>query len=408
VTVDEPYGFHELTFTQPLFNLEPYYGEPARFGFFVAPSGTPVVLDTSLRDRPGEDDGIDVNATNITQIAGLVSARVTVWGTPGDPRHDDARGWGCLRAARGAPALLRPACILSEETKPTPFLVLPTSCTSAPVASVEADSWAAPGKLERLLPSEPLEMLGGCNHVPFTPTVEVKTTTQRASAPTGLDFNLDFDNEGLFNPEGLSQSELKDTVVTLPEGLTINPSAGVGLGGCSETQYASETVDSTPGAGCPDDSKLGTVEVRTPLLSSAIHGSLFIAQPYANQFGSLVAIYVVLKNPETGVLIRLAGKVTPNPTTGQLTTSFENNPQLPFTHFNFHFREGQQAPLVSPSLCGSYSTQSQLTSWSEPMSALTDSSSFTIDQGFDGGACPSQQQCRHFQSVLPAFDEDGR
>jgi hypothetical protein len=388
VTVDEPFFLGQVTFTVPLFNLEPYFGEPARFGFYVpglAP--VPVILDTVLRDKPGEDYGINVDATNITQVAGLTSARVTVWGTPGDPRHDNSRGWGCLEENNGQTE--HSACTPSEAVKPLPFLVTPTSCESAPVSSVEVDSWAEQGKFESFPANEPMDILGGCNQVPFTPSIEAKTTTQRASAPTGLDFNLDFSNEGLLNPEGLSQSELKDTVVTLPEGLTINPSAGVGLGGCSEAQYTSETLNSAPGTDCPDDSKLGTVEVRTPLLSVPIHGSLFIAQPYANQFDSLVAIYVVLKNPETGVLIRLAGKVTPNPVTGQLTTTFENNPQLPFAHFNFHFREGQQAPLISPPLCGTYSTQALLTSWSEPATAVTSSSSFAITQGFDGGACPS-------------------
>ena len=225
--------------------------------------------------------------------------------------------------------------------------------------------------------------------MPFTPTVEAKPTTQRASAPSGLDFNLNFNNEGLFNEEGIAQSNLKDTAVVLPEGLTINPSAGVGLGGCTPEDYARETIESISGTGCPDDSKLGTVEIETPLLTQKIEGNIFIAQPYDNPSHSLVALYVVAKNPETGVLVKLAGMVEPNPITGQLTTIFENNPQLPFSHFNFHFREGQQAPLISPPTCGTYTTQARLTSWAEPLSTLTDSSPFTITQGYDGGACPS-------------------
>ena len=389
VTVDERYGFHELTFTQPLFNLEPYHGEPARFGFFVAPSGTPVILDTSLRDGPGEDYGINVNSTNITQIAGLTSARVTVWGTPGDPRHDNSRGWGCLEVTRGAKPGAHSQCNPTEVTKPTPFLVLPSSCEGAPKASVEVDSWAAPGKFQDFSPSEPLEQLGGCNHVPFTPTVQAAATTDRASAPSGLDFNLDFNNEGLFNPEGLTQSELQSTVVELPEGLTINPSAGVGLGGCTPEDYARETVESAPGAGCPDDSKLGTVEIETPLLTQKIHGAIYIAQPFDNPSDSLVALYVVAKNPETGVMVKLAGKVEPNPITGQLATIFEKAPQLPFTHFNFHFREGQQAPLITPPVCGTYMTTADLSSWSEPTAMLADTSSFAITKGYDGGGCPS-------------------
>ena len=112
------------------------------------------------------------------------------------------------------------------------------------------------------------------------------------------------------------------------------------------------------------------MEIETPLLTQKIHGSIFIAQPYDNPSGSLVALYVVAKNPEVGVLVKLAGKVEPDPSTGQLTTVFENNPQLAFSHFNFHFREGQQAPLISPPLCGTYGTQALLTPWSEPTTTL--------------------------------------
>jgi hypothetical protein len=223
----------------------------------------------------------------------------------------------------------------------------------------------------------------------FNPTIQVTPSTQNASSPSGLDVNLDFHDEGLTAGEGTAQSQLKDTTVTLPEGVTINPSAGVGLGGCTAADYAAETLTSAPGAGCPNDSKLGTVEVRTPLLSTPVDGSLFIAQPHENPFGSLVALYIVAKNPETGILIKLAGKVTPNPVTGRLVTTFENNPQLPFEHFNFHFREGSQAPLITPSACGTYTTQAKLTPWSDPAEAITDSSSFTIGKGFDGGACPA-------------------
>jgi len=272
---------------------------------------------------------------------------------------------------------------------------------------VEGDSWTSLASPERkfLAPfgysleeaGHPLA-LENCNHLAFAPSISAEPTADSAASPSGLDFNLDFHDEGLASSGGVAQSQLKDTVVTLPEGFTINPSAGVGLGGCSPADYERETLESAPGEGCPNDSKLGTVEIETPLLTQKVTGNIFIAQPYDNPFpepaaghpdGTLVGLYIVAKNPETGVLIKLAGKVTPNPVTGQLTTSFENNPQLPFDHFNFHFREGQQAPLVTPSTCGTYTVQAQLTPWSEPLVSLTDTSSFTITRGAGGGACPS-------------------
>ena len=104
--------------------------------------------------------------------------------------------------------------------------------------------------------------------------------------------------------------------------------------------------------------------------------------------GSLVAI-ISSRRTRNGVLVKLAGKVTPNPVTGQLTTTFENNPQLPFDHFNFHFREGQQAPLITPRHAATTPRRPDSRHGQCPTAVLTDSSSFTITNGSDGGACRS-------------------
>jgi hypothetical protein len=390
IVVNEPRALHYFTVSVPIFNLEPSVGEPARFGFFIPLAGVPVPLDTSLRDGPGEDYGINVDTTNISQIAALTSATLTFWGVPGDPRHDDSRGWTCLFEQRGhLPEYGEEPCGSSSQAEPPAFLTMPTSCAGPLQTSLEVDSWQAPGAVGQVPASELQQALTGCNRLPFAPAISAEATTENASSPSGLNFNLDFHDEGLLRGESTAQSELNKTVVKLPEGLTINPSAGVGLGGCSPAGYASETIDSVPGAGCPNDSKLGTVEIETPLLAQKIHGSIFVAQPHENPFGSLVALYIVAKSPETGVMIKLAGRVEPDPVTGQLTTTFENNPPLAFSHFNFHFREGQQAPLITPSTCGSYATQALLSPWSEPAAALADTSSFSITRGFDGGGCPS-------------------
>ena len=395
VIVNEP-SFGQVRFVEPVFNLEPSFGEPARFGFYIPISKTPVLLDTSVRSGNGEDYGITVSSLNTSQIASLTVSEVTFWGVPGDPRHDNVRGWGCLRTTLGYPSKEVPCTPLADQ-RPQSLLTLPTSCPGSPLASsAEVNAWSQPAAFSTIPVSVPMPTLDGCNRLSFSPTTSAEPTTDRASAPSGLDFNMDFHDEGLTSREGLAQSHLDKAVVTLPEGFTINPSAGVGLGGCTPADYASESLASIPGAGCPNNSKLGTVEIETPLLTQKIHGSLFIAQPYDNPFnepghpnGSLVAIYIVAKNPEVGVLVKLAGKVTPNPVTGQLVTIFENNPQLPFDHFNFHFREGQQAPLISPPACGTYTTRAELSPWSNPTAALTDNSTFTITKGYDGGACPS-------------------
>jgi hypothetical protein len=395
----------EIRLGVPIFNLVPATGEPARFGFEVVRN--PVTLDTAVRSGPGEDYGVTVSTNNVTETVDFISATTTFWGAPTDPSHNEARGWGCLlngfyNAESGQ------ECERSHDAHPAAFLTLPTNCQAPFDPSVEGVSWPTkaapegvsfPAVFSDLQDSagNPLS-LSGCNQLAFHPTISAEPTAQGASSPSGLDFNLNFDDEGLTNADGVAQSQINKTVVTLPEGFTINPSAGVGLGGCTSADYAAETLESAPGAGCPLNSKLGTVEIHSPLIAAAIHGSVFVAQPYENPFpepehghpgGTLVALYIVAKNPENGILIKLAGKVDRNAVTGQLTTTFEDNPQLPFDHFNFHFREGQQAPLITPATCGTYTTDAILTPWANLAAPLTDTSAFAITKGFDGGPCPS-------------------
>src|SRR6478672_12704426 len=198
------------------------------------------------------------------------------------------------------------------------------------------------------------DVLQGCNSVPFDPSIESAPTSKLAEAPSGLSFSLKMPNSGLLNKDGIAEGQAKKVEVTLPEGMTPNPSQGEGLVGCSPAEYARETAGSKPGEGCPDASKIGTVQIATPLLDEEARGSLYVASPHDNPFGSLLALYMVAKIPERGILIKQAGKVEPDPVTGQLTTTFDNLPQLPFSSFNLQFRPGGRAPLVTPPACGDY------------------------------------------------------
>lgn len=395
----------EEHFTVPIFNLTPAPGEPARFGFEVI--SNPVLLDTSIRSGPGEDYGVTVSVNNTTQLVNFISATTVFWGAPGDPGHNSARGWGCLLGGRYDRASGQ-VCVPSVQRNPAAFLTMPTNCASPYTTLLEGDSWpsaAFPGG--QALPvaeyslkdpaGQPLS-LSACNRLAFQPSISAQPSARSASSPSGLRFELNFHDEGLTSAGGVAQSQLRDTSVTLPEGLTINPSAGVGLAGCTRADYERETLGSLLGEGCPANSKIGDVEIETPLLASKIQGSVFVAEPYENPFGepqaghpegTLLALYIIAKNPVNGILIKLAGKVSPDPRSGRLTTTFTENPQLPFDHFLFHFREGQQAPLITPPTCGSYAAEAVLSPWSEPLAPLSESASFQISEGAGGGACPS-------------------
>jgi hypothetical protein len=369
--------------TPPLYNLEPGYGEPARFGFPIPPF-TDIILDTSLRSGPGGDYGVTFTSPNIPQLVRLAETQVTLWGDPTDPRHDHQRSTSCLYGNNGI--FGGKSCPASEALPP--FLFMPTSCANSLQTSFAVDSWEEPGVFSPFS-GEPLPSLEACNRVPFTPTMAAEPTAESATSPTGFNTSLDIADEGLNNPTGIVQSEMKKAVVTLPEGFTTNPSVAAGLGACTEAAYESETVNSEAGTGCPPDSKIGNVEIESPLVSQKVRGSLFLAKQTENPFHSLLALYMVLKNPEMGVLIKAAGKIEANPVSGQLITTFDNLPQLPFSHFSLRFRQGQRSPLITPAACGTYTVKAELYPYSNPEAPVTDESPFKITKGPEGQPCPS-------------------
>jgi hypothetical protein len=402
VAIQEPF----LHINEPVFNLEPPRGSVARIGLKVL--GVPQIVDVDLKQ--GGEYNVVATARKISQIIPVFSAAVQLWGVPGASAHDFVRGNSCLLAngifginaslfeVNFAPEGASKKCPAGIE--PKPFLNLPASCTGPLKTHWQAVSWAQQDKvLEGDLFStdngEP-QGLTGCGKVPFDPAVKAEPSSKSAESPTGLDFDLDFAQPGLTSVDGIAESTAKKIVATLPQGVTINPSIGEGLGYCSPEDYERESLAIDQGEGCPDESKIGTAEVQTPLLDvESIQGSLYLAQQgdettpeLENPFDSLIAVYIVFREPKRGILVKIPLKVEPDPTTGQLVTTADDLPQLPFSHFNLHFREGKRSPLATPPVCGTYDTEIELTPWSDPNHPVDAVSSFEIVSGIDGGACP--------------------
>jgi hypothetical protein len=365
----------------PVFNMVPAPGEPAQFGFSEEGLIWVHVYPTVRSDG---DYGLTVHSDNISQIVALRGASIIFWGVPADHAHDAERSCYPNGNGKGCASALAPKA----------FLTLPTSCTGPETWSVRTDSWQEPGNFltASFLSHDNLGNpigLTGCDAVSFTPTITAQPTSVAAQSPTGLDFSVNVNDEGVTSSTGQAQSEIKKVVVALPEAMSVNPALAEGLAGCSEADLTRETISSLPGEGCPGESKIGTVEVETPLLEQTLKGSLFLASQEANPFHSLLALYVVVKNPETGILLKLPGKVEPNETTGRLVSVFDNLPQLPFSHFRLSFRQGQRSPLVTPPVCGTYTTQAELTPWASPGSVLHDTATFQVTSGVGGGPCPT-------------------
>jgi hypothetical protein len=376
------------TRTFGVYNLEPPPGAPSELGF--NPYGAAVTFVPHVRET-GTEYGLTLESRNFSQQLDVYGFKLTLWGSPWNVTHSAERG-SCLN--ENLPSAPLGKCPIGEVTQkePTAYLTLPSTCAAPMTWTASATSWQQPDTVTHKFFSHfnqgPPMFLSGCQAIVFEPKPSARLVSPRASSPSGLDFNIDVDELGLLRPKRLAPSQVKTAVVQLPPGVTINPSVGAGLGYCSRAQYAAETFSSPPGAACPNDSKIGDFKVLTPLVDEPISGGLFLAKPHDNPFDSLFGIYLIAKAPERGILVKVAGRLTPDETTGQLTATFENLPQIPYTHLEVHFREGQRSPLATPPACGSFTIGMGLSPWLEPARVVPASSPLTIDSGIGGGPCP--------------------
>ncbi|HUC07939.1 MAG TPA: hypothetical protein VMR96_07590, partial [Solirubrobacterales bacterium] len=366
----------------PVYNLTPQPGSAALLGFNAA--GLIALLSASVDSEGGYS--VHIQATDLPVEA--TQATATIWGMPSDPEHDSERG---------------PSGGLHSSAAHLPFLTLPTSCESPPLLSVEVDSKLAPGIFSASGPVPMLDKadnpitLSGCESVPFSPQIAAGPSTAAAGSSTGLSFGLTLSNQGLLNPKegAVTETEPERTEVILPAGIVANPAAVNGQGVCSPEQFKAARALSGPEQGCPPSSKLGTLLAQSPLLDEAIEGSVYLAAPHDNPFDSLLALYIVAAAPQRGVLIKQAGRIDPDPLTGQLTTTIDGLPPVPYSGFEVRLREGPRAPLITPQTCSTYTTTAKLYPFSDPGTATVRSAPFTISQGANGAPCA------HTEAELP-------
>jgi len=389
--------------TEPVWNLVPPLGSPAQFGF-EAGSKLKVLLSGHV-NAAGEYELAATSSDTLAKVA-ILGAQISLWGDPSDASHDAARGIGSEGGCLGVPPQFAPDC--SVERRKAAFLTLPGDCPGSPgLTAAEADGWLEPGRfVSRTVPSTDLDgnpvSVSGCGALSFSPTISSQPTegyapNQRADSPTGLDFVLHQPQN--LSSEGLGTANLKDAEVTLPEGVSVNPSGANGLGACTESEIGrlpdqdGKLRFSEVPQTCPNAAKIGTMEVSTPLVEHKLAGEIYVAKPFQHPFNSLLAIYLAIEDEESGVIAKLAGKVTPDPVTGQLTAKFTENPELPLEDISLHFFDGPTAALKTPLTCGTYTTTSALVPWSTPEGATAHpTDAFGIDTAASGsGNCPTSE-----------------
>jgi len=390
----------------------------------VAPPGSAAVLATDVAGigifahilagvRSDGDYGIEAT-THDTIAFGrqpVFDLLAQLWGTPSEAAHDGVRGH-CLSDSDTCPVKRTEA----------PLLTLPTDCQGQPPRfGLLGDTWEEPSP-----PFAPYEAsyesadltgnpvsLQDCGGLEFEPSVGVRPTTDRTDSPSGLDVEIE-------QPQGTPErtsAPLRNVELALPAGLAVNPAQASGLGACTEGQIGFMGADdegahfSKEPQSCPDAAKVGTVEVTSPLLVARnagqevevdpetkepvlepLKGSIYVANPFANPFGSLLAIYLAIEDEKTGVISKLAGKGVLDPQTGQITTYFEENPELPLATIKAHIIGGARGALVTPPVCGPHTTNTRMVPWSAPKgNDATPQSSFQSSAAPSGGPCPTSE-----------------
>lgn len=384
-----------------IFNLVPPPGVPAQLGF--APHGTHVVLNSRAAVLADNQYSLSLNAVNFPQAMNVYGLDLAIWGVPWAASHDGERG-NCLNESE--PTFPWAKCSVGKPrfgNAPRAYLSLPAACGRPLLFGVHARSWQEPERtvstsfVSRDEAGAPI-VVEGCNAVPFAPFTFGQLTDGKASAASGFRFVLGSVDEGLTSPDRRMASQVRRAVVTLPEGVTINPSVGAGLGVCTPAQYAAETAFSFQGEACPNAAKIGDFTVRTPLFVDALEGAIYLAQPddpttpaqgAENPFDSLLAIYLITRSAERGILVKVAGRISADPATGRLRARFDDLPQLPYAELEVVLRQGQRAPLVTPPFCGTATTRIELAPWASGPPVVDVVTGSPIVTGHRGGACPS-------------------
>jgi hypothetical protein len=397
---------HELL--APIINVTPEAGQSAEFALenTLGNIFTPLLTAHLVHKRNPttglyEEYSFDVVSKSIP-LVGLEKFELTFWGVPADPSHDSMRGKVCRVGYLSEPL----NCEGGDEpsgVSPAPFLLMPTDCATGPeAATVRADSWQEPGRIGTgglyegfSQTTDAFAATTGCNALQFNAGtgIAIEPDTTLADEPVGLGVDLKVPlNE---TPGSNAAPLLRETRLTLPEGMSVSPGVVDGIKACDATGPEGINIEGpesefvgpdgewhlAPGR-CPDASIVGTAEAITPFLPVPVKGHVYLAKPgcggqgqaacteHDAVDGNLYKLYLELGGAgelaNTGIEFKVPLEVQVNPATGQLTTVARNLVQAPYNEVKIHLNGGPRAPLDNPSACGLATTSSDFVPWSAP------------------------------------------
>lgn len=426
-----------------IYNLTPGPGQPALFGGILPVIKKPIYLVGGVDAATGSEY---VTVSNIPAGFYILDQTLTLWGAPEEQNACSPTGQESSQypPSQFASDGVTPNCGNTDNA----FITNPPTCSPAVppasnTATVSGDAYVDPTGTGSAGDESTAARTPSVSGTPYAfpvmtdcaaePTESASMTTSpldasgnpqasvAADSPTGLQVGLTFSQDS--NPADIAPSPLQSASVVLPAGFSINPAAvdpnvARPLVACTDAQFdASDTSSpiTCPGANAsdPTTSQVGTVSITSPDITDPLTGNVYLAtQTAGNPFR------IFIDASADGVDIRLIGSISSDPTTGQLTTTLDNLPQLPVSGFQLSFAgspstatpAGSPIPtpavLASPLDCGTGTVQASLAPWSgNPVSQAT--ATLTTDADGHGGPCPSTLPFAPVTSVAPASTQAG-
>jgi hypothetical protein len=381
--------------TAPVYVVSPRPDkEPARFAFFV-----PILnfaVDIPIHIRTAGDYGLRMTVEGIPQSVPLASSLLKIWGLPAASDHDLERFVpGSPGAPAGCPGQGNALCASKNGAIPRPSGLLvkplidnPSICTGdALVSTLEVRTYQDPDHVTTAQASYPPTT--NCEHQSFKPVLNAALTNVSADSPSGIDMEL---KAAQFLGQGAMPSPIHNAVVTLPEGLSVNPDAADGQTACSDDQanFDTEAVDE-----CPETAKIGTFQIGTPALDEPLRGALYIGEPKP---GNQYRLFMVASG--FAIHAKVVADIHNDATTGRVTFSVANLPQVPFETFKVHLFASDRGLLATPTHCTLYRITSLFSPWNDQLAPQPSEPNLGISQGPTGRPCPAVT--RPFQPRLVA------
>jgi hypothetical protein len=372
-----------------VYNVVPQQGQAARFGLELA--GNEVFLEGDIASTGDYHEGFTIHVPRALPIelveGAILKNRLVFEGRAGD---------GTFLTT---PSTCHGRAFIESGTE---YSTLLRAASYAEIAAGESFPEGAGAYLESPIP--PGTSPKSCNTIPYTPSIAVAPGTEEVNAPAPATVTVAVPHIIGTKGEGQDDSTTKEASLTLPPGMGINPSAaaaGNNLKTCENSQFV---LHSSKAISCPAESKIGTATIASAALpEGSLEGNVYIGKQESTNpaSGNEYRIFIDANSARYGVDVRLLGHVSADPTTGQLTTTISEVPQVPFTSFKLSFVGGQHAVLSSPPTCGPNTSGARMTPYSGNPPAVP-TQSFNLHAAPGGGACAGSLGARPFSPTFAA------